>query len=155
MVFLLGLVVFLVSTVVLIWGLISTLVALISRKPDRRTRVLRKLVRPVAALGVACYAFGIFAVGAAQGESTHGTDSSPSPACRQAAATPDTASHLVGYEAGYLPPRFTCRLDDGTTYSADVVSPWLTPIALALGATALALTVIAAGTPTRERVLTS
>ncbi|QNE16843.1 hypothetical protein F1D05_01670 [Kribbella qitaiheensis] len=151
MVFLVGLVVFLVSLLVASWGLVSTLVALIRRRPaGRAARVLRGLALLTGALAVGGYAFGVVVIGAQQSESSHGTDSSPSPACRLSAPTPSSISHVTGYDAGYLPLRFDCKLDDGTTYSAGVVSPWLTPAMLALGATALGLAFGARSTTTRR-----
>ncbi len=89
--------------------------------------VLRGLALLCGGLGIGGYALGVTLVALAQGETTHGADSSPAPACWMA-----NLKTTVAHEAGYFPLRFDCELADGTTHSAGVVSGRLTPVTLVL-----------------------
>lgn len=89
-------------------------VVLRGRRPDRRVGLLRWGAGMAAAAGIILLAMALGAVEMSDHESRSGTDSSPAPACRDAA--PHLVEHLVGHRASYLPPSFDCVLDDGTTY---------------------------------------
>jgi hypothetical protein len=67
-----------------------------------------------------------------QSESSHGTSSSPAPACQR-----EFHETVRGHRAGYFPLRFDCVLDDGTTSSAGIVSGWPTPVTAVLTAAGL------------------
>jgi hypothetical protein len=126
---------FLLSLVVLaVSGLLLMVQGLVQR---RREPARRGLAWACGTLGVCGYVLGAAAVLLAQSEADHGTDSSPAPACRQAGLGTVTERH----RAGYLPLRFDCVLDDGTTRSAGVVAGWLTPVTVVLMATGLGLSV--------------
>ncbi|GAA1673980.1 hypothetical protein GCM10009745_16290 [Kribbella yunnanensis] len=125
MMFLVALLLVIASLLVALWGLGKTILGLVKSRPRV---VYRGLALICGSIAVGGYALGIAMVGLAQGESDHGTESSPAPACRQ--ADPSKAPHVIGHEAGYLPLRFDCELTDGTTYSAHVVPSGLTPVVL-------------------------
>ncbi|MFC9688627.1 hypothetical protein ACFTSF_08810 [Kribbella sp. NPDC056951] len=125
MMFLFALLLVIAALFVALWGLGKTIIGLVKSRPRVVYRGLALITGSVAIGG---YALGIALVGLAQGESEHGAESSPAPACRQ--ADPTRAPHVIGHEAGYLPLHFNCELDDGTTYSAHVVPSGLTPVVL-------------------------
>lgn len=130
---------FLASLVVVVWAVVRTVVGLVRR---RWIVVLRGLTLVSAGVAVGGYALGLVLVELERSESSHGAESSPSPACQRAAPAPDKG-RITGTQIGYLPPRFDCRLDDGTTYSAGVVPVGLTPVALAMGVGAILLGIVA------------
>ena len=107
------------------WGLALTVLGVVQR---RRARAVRGLAWVCGALGVGGYVLGAMLVLVSQGEADHGTDSSPAPACRQA----NFGMTVTTHEAGYFPLRFDCRLADGSTRSAGVVSWWVTPVVVVL-----------------------
>ncbi|WP_051717762.1 hypothetical protein [Streptomyces megasporus] len=74
---------------------------------------------------------GLAAVRFAASESESGTDSAPSPSCRDDA--PGVIEHIAGYEPPYLPLGFDCLPDDGTTYPGSDVYAWLNGFVLAFG----------------------
>ena len=130
-----------------LWGLGKTILGLVKGRPRN---VYRGLALICGSIAIGGYALGVSLVGLAQSESTHGTDSSPAPACRQAA--PTKVQHVTGHQARYLPPRFDCQLDDGTTYSANVVPAGLMPVVLiaALATAGLATAARSGGTRARS-----
>jgi hypothetical protein len=97
-------------------------VVLRGRRPDRRVGLLRWGAGMAAAAGIILLAMALGAVEMSDHESRSGTDSSPAPACRDAA--PHLVEHLVGHRASYLPPSFDCVLDDGTTYPSSGGYVW-------------------------------
>src|SRR5689334_11047493 len=106
---LLALPVFLLCLPAVCWGLVLVVRGLAKRTSER---VRRGLAWVFVAVGVGGYAAGIVFVGIAQDEASHGTDSSPAPACWQADLGP-----VTDHRAGYFPLRFDCILADGTTRS--------------------------------------
>ncbi|MFG2476320.1 hypothetical protein [Streptomyces fagopyri] len=98
-------------------------VALPGRRPDGGVRLLRWGAAMTAAAAVLLLLMGLGAVELSDNESRSGADSSPAPACRDAA--PHLGEHLVGHRASYLPPAFDCVLDDGTTYPSSEGYAWL------------------------------
>lgn len=121
------------AVVAAFWGLALTVLGVVKR---RRAPAVRGLALVCGALGVGGYALGAALVVLAQSEASHGTDSSPAPACWQA-----NLETVTGHRAGYVPLRFDCVLEDGTTRSAGVVSGWLTPVAVVLAAAGVGLSV--------------
>jgi hypothetical protein len=124
---------FLVILAVFLWGLAATVVGLVKR---RRRSTFGGLALIFGSITAGSYAFGAVLVAIAAYQSSHETDS-PASFCRRALRA--QATRIVGYEARYLPPRFDCKLDDGTTVSAGVVPSGLTAVVLAAGLTTVAL----------------
>lgn len=102
-----------------------------------------------AASAAAVYALGLTGVLASQLAYNDGADSVPAPACRDGFSA-DTVRHLVRHEASYLPLRFDCVRDDGTTYTSDPNYTWMNWTTLLLGVCAVLL-VIGAGYVTEFR----
>jgi hypothetical protein len=114
--------------VVGVWGLAKAAAGAVKR---RRAWVVRGLALLCGAFGVGAYAWGAMLVGLTDAEASEGAGSSPAVVCQEA-----NRGWLTGHRVGYLPLRFDCVLEDGTTFSAGVVSEWLTPAAFALTAVA-------------------
>lgn len=89
--------------------------ALPGRRPGGAAAALRWFALMTAAGALGLYVLAAGAVALADHESRSGADSSPAPACRDGFPR-DTVEHLVGHRTSYLPPRFDCVRDDGTTY---------------------------------------
>jgi hypothetical protein len=111
--------------------------------------LLRRAAWLAAASAAAVYALGLTGVLASQFAYDNGADSVPAPACRDGFST-DTVRHLVRHEASYLPLRFDCVRDDGSTYTSDPNYTWMNWATLLLGVCA-ALLVIGAGYATEFR----
>jgi hypothetical protein len=111
--------------------------------------LLRRAAWLAAASAAAVYALGLTGVLASQFAYDNGADSVPAPACRDGFST-DTVRHLVRHEASYLPLRFDCVRDDGSTYTSDPNYTWMNWTTLLLGVCA-ALLVIGAGYATEFR----
>lgn len=73
-------------------------------------------------------------LGAALQAEDGGAGSSPLGPCREAGA--QIASHVVGYDIGYLWLRFDCLLSDGGTFTTSVVPGYVSPATALLGVTA-------------------
>jgi len=116
-----------------LWGLALTVLGVMKR---RWIPVVRGVALVCGALGFGGYVVGFALVAMAQGEASHGTDSSPAPACRQA-----NLGTVTSHRVGYFPLRFDCVLEDGTTRSAGVVSGWLTPVTVGLMVAGVGLSV--------------
>ncbi|MEZ7006041.1 hypothetical protein [Streptomyces sp. AD55] len=115
-------------------------VALPGRRPDWRVRLLRWGTGMLAAASVGLLVLALGNAEMSDHESRSGTDSSPAPACRDAA--PDLVARLVGHRMSYLPPAFDCVLDDGTTYPSSPGYAWLNRLA---AASAVASALLAVG----------
>lgn len=72
----------------------------------------------------AIYILGLSAVLWSEHATNNGADSSPAPACRDGFAA-DTVRHLSHHRASYLPLRFDCVRDDGTSYPSDPDYVWM------------------------------
>ncbi|MET7283892.1 hypothetical protein ABZS29_37020 [Kribbella sp. NPDC005582] len=129
-----------------LWGVGKTVLGLAKR---RQRTIYRGLALVCGSIAIGGYALGVSLVALAEGESAHGAESSPAPACRQ--ASPTQVAHVVDHWASYLPPRFDCRLDDGTTYSAGVVPTGLMPVVLIAALATAGLTVAARSGGARSR----
>ncbi|MFC3573610.1 hypothetical protein ACFOZ0_10070 [Streptomyces yaanensis] len=101
------------------------------------------------AAAASVYSLGFFLVLASEQEFNNGADSVPAPACRDGFDA-ETVRHLVHHRSSYLPLRFDCVRDDGTTYSSDPSYVWMnwTSASLALSA---ALLIIGSGYATELR----
>ncbi|ADB31147.1 hypothetical protein Kfla_2062 [Kribbella flavida DSM 17836] len=139
LVFLVTVAVVLLSPVVIVWTFVGTVFALVRRRRAWRIVALRRLATLSAAFAVGSHALGVALVMLEVSQSTHGADSSPSHACRNAAPDPGSIRRITRHEAGYLPPRFDCVMDDGTKYSGRVVPAGLGPVVLVSGAGAIVL----------------
>ena len=78
----------------------------------------------IAFAAASIYSLGLFAVLSSEQETNNGADSSPAPACRDGFAA-DTVRHLSHHRSSYLPLRFDCVLDDGSTYPSDPDYAWM------------------------------
>ncbi|AQS65891.1 hypothetical protein [Streptomyces pactum] len=117
-------------------------VALPGRPEPWPVHLLRRAAGTAAAAAASVYALGFTAVLTSALEVGDGADSVPAPACRESlAADPD--AELSHHRYSYLPLRFDCVLDDGTTYSSDPDYVWMSWTALTLAATAVLLAVAA------------
>ncbi|MEU7135794.1 hypothetical protein [Streptomyces sp. NPDC046261] len=115
-------------------------VVLPGRRPDWGVRLLRWGAGMAAAAAAIFLIMALGAVELSDNESRSGADSSPAPACRDAA--PHLVEHLVGHRASYLPPAFDCVLDDGTTYPSSESYVWLNGLVVTC---AVASVLLAAG----------
>lgn len=86
------------------------------------------------------YCLGFSAVLTSALEFNDGANSVPAPACRES-LPPDAASELSHHRYSYLPLRFDCVLEDGTTYASDPGYVWMNRTALSLAACAGVLAV--------------
>ena len=126
-----------------VWFIAVAVKVLSAVLPGRRTGAAMDLLRwcavmaAVAAAGL--YFIGLGAVDFAAHESESGTDSAPSPSCRDVA--PGIREHLTGYRPSYLPLGFDCVLDDGTTYAGSGIYAWMNSLIVAFGLGAVVLLV--------------
>lgn len=137
-----------------VWG-IAVIVKLVSvvlpgRPPDWGVRLLRWGAGMAAAAAVVLLVLALGSVQASDHESRSGTDSSPAPACRNAA--PHLVEGLVGHRASYLPPAFDCVRDDGTTYPSSGSYVWLNGLVVAFAAASALLAVGARRASDRQTV---
>ncbi|MFJ8006693.1 hypothetical protein [Streptomyces fagopyri] len=123
-------------------------VALPGRRPDWGVRTLRWGAAMTAAAAVLLLFMGLGAVEQSDNESRSGADSSPAPACRDAA--PHLQEHLVGRRASYLPPVFDCVLDDGTTYPSSEGYAWLNGLVVTFAVASVLLAMGAVYTTDRQ-----
>lgn len=126
--------------------LLAVVVKLISAAlPGRRTargvHLMRWCAAMAAVAAVGIYVMGLGAVQFATNEAESGANSSPAPACR--ATAPGNVEDLSGHRPSYLPLRFDCVLDDGTTYPSSSSYGWLNVLTIGFGASAVVL--VAAG----------
>ncbi|GAB7110391.1 hypothetical protein JCM4814A_87060 [Streptomyces phaeofaciens JCM 4814] len=96
--------------------------ALPGRRPGR-ARQLRWFAAMTAAGALGLYLMAAGAVAYNVHDTRSGADSSPAHACRDGFPR-DTVEHLVGHRASYVPPRFDCVRDDGTTYPSSGTYAW-------------------------------
>jgi hypothetical protein len=95
------------------------------------------LVAAAAAIGM--YAWGLgHVVGAVFEADENGTDSSPLRPCRGEAAA-ETVARVNGYQVGFMPLRFECRLEGGGSYTTSSVPTYVNPATVALTLMAIAL----------------
>ncbi|PJN11749.1 hypothetical protein CG723_12895 [Streptomyces sp. CB01635] len=124
-------------------------VALPGRRADWSLDLLRWCAAMAAAAAAGLYVLGLGAVQLSEHESESGASSSPAPSCRDA-VDDSTLQHLVGHRTSYVPLRFDCVLDDGTTYPSSSGYAWLNGLTAAFGVTA-GLLVVTAGLVTEAR----
>ncbi|MET8413552.1 hypothetical protein ABZV34_36865 [Streptomyces sp. NPDC005195] len=114
-------------------------VALPGRRTDWGVRLLRWSAGMTALAAVMLLAMALGAVELSDNESRSGADSSPAPACRDAA--PHRVERLAGHRASYFPPAFDCVLDDGTTYPGSEGYVWLDSLVITCAAASVLLAV--------------
>lgn len=85
---------------------------------------MRRAAGLAAFAAASVYSLGLFGVLASEHETDNGADSSPAPACRDGFAA-DTVRDLSHYRSSYLPLRFDCVRDDGTSYPSDTDYVWM------------------------------
>ncbi|WP_432178388.1 hypothetical protein [Streptomyces sp. NBC_00063] len=117
-------------------------VALPGRRADWSRDLLRWCAAMAAAAAVGLYMLGLGAVQLSAHESESGASSSPAPSCRDTGVDDSTLQHLVGHRTSYVPLRFDCVLDDGTTYPSSNGYAWLNGLTAVFGATAGVLVVL-------------
>ncbi|MER6621542.1 hypothetical protein [Streptomyces sp. NPDC000931] len=117
------------------------------RRSDWGVRLLHWGAGMAAAAAVMLLVMVLGAVQLSDHESRSGTNSSPAPACRDAA--PHLVEHLVGHRASYLPPAFDCVLEDGTTYPSSESYVWLNGLVVTCAAVSALL--VAGGRYTTAR----
>lgn len=86
--------------------------------------LMRRAAGLTAFAAASVYSLGLFGVLSSEQETDNGADSSPAPACRDGFAA-DTVRHLTHHRSSYLPLRFDCVLDDGSTYPSDPDYAWM------------------------------
>ncbi|KUF15043.1 hypothetical protein [Streptomyces silvensis] len=121
-------------------ALFSLLAVALPGRPQMWTiHLMRRSALLLSCVAATVYFMGMFWLEVAVNESLSGTDSAPSPSCRQDA--PVAIEHISGYEVRYLPLRFECFLDNGASYASSEFPTWLTalPAVLAPAAALLAL----------------
>ncbi|MFI6235678.1 hypothetical protein ACIBD9_19150 [Micromonospora sp. NPDC050784] len=117
---------------------------------NERSGRLRTAALLVGAGAVALYAWGLLHLGyAVLRAEDGGTGSSPIEPCRQAG--PQMASMVVGYDVGFLPLRFECRLTGGGTYVTSSVPGYVNQGAAVLGLVTATCGVLASTTARRVR----
>ena len=114
------------------------------RNRGRPQRGWRRVIALLACSGaVSMYVWGMLHVlGAVMQAEDGGTGSSPLGPCREAGD--QIASHVVGYDVGYVWLRFDCRLSDGGTYTTSAVPGYVNPATALLGLTAFVLAAVPA-----------
>ncbi|MDG9723088.1 MULTISPECIES: hypothetical protein [unclassified Streptomyces] len=118
-------------------------VALPGRPEPWPVHLMRRAAGTAAAAAAAVYSLGFTAVLVSASEADGGANSSPTSACRES-LSPEPGSELSHHRHSYLPLRFDCVLEDGTTYSSDPDYVWMNWTALPLAASAVLLAVGAA-----------
>ncbi|WP_246097774.1 hypothetical protein [Streptomyces botrytidirepellens] len=86
--------------------------------------LMRRAAGLAAFAAASIYSLGLFGVLASEHETDNGANSSPAPACRDGFAA-DTVRHLSHHRSSYLPLRFDCVRDDGTTYPSEPAYVWM------------------------------
>ncbi|CAG6398912.1 hypothetical protein NMG29_11295 [Streptomyces cocklensis] len=120
----------------------STLVRAGGRRSGRNVW-LRCLAAFLGAVAAAAYAWGLVVVGFAVLDAEDGgTDSSPLRPCR-APGDPGRAWNVVDYTVGYVPLRFVCVNQDGSSYTPGTVPGYVNPAAQGFGLAAAACAVAA------------
>ena len=122
--------------------------ALPGRRPGRARHTLRWFAVMTAAGALGLYLMAAGAVAYHVHDTRSGADSSPAHACRDGFPR-DTVEHLVGHRASYVPPRFDCVRDDGTTYPSSGTYAWWN--LLTVGFAVVAAGLAAAARYTRAR----
>jgi len=112
-------------------------VALPRRRADWAVDLLRWGAVMAAVAAADLYLIGLGLVRFAVSQSESGTDSAPSPLCRD--EMPGAIERIAGYEPSYVPLGFDCVLDDGTTYPGSGVYAWMNGLVLAFGLAAVVL----------------
>ncbi|MER6976689.1 hypothetical protein [Streptomyces carpinensis] len=130
-----------VGALIALCGVLS--IALPGRPQPWAVPLMQRGALMTGSAAAAVYAWGFFVVALSEHEFGNGADSIPAPACRDGFPR-ETVQRLSHHRPSYLPLRFDCVLDDGTTYSSDPSYAWLNGTSLALALSALAL-VIGAG----------
>jgi hypothetical protein len=102
--------------------------ALPGRPPFDGARLARWGAWLLAVVAASVYVLGAGLVLLDVNESSHGADSSPAPACRD--ADPATTEGLWSSRPSYLPLSFTCVRRDGSTYEGEPVLGWCNGLAL-------------------------
>ena len=110
----------------------------------RPQRGWRRVATLLACSGaVSLYVWGMLHVlGAVMQAEDGGAGSSPLGPCREAGD--QIASHVVGYDVGYVGLSFDCRLSDGGTYTTSAVPGYVNPATALLGVTAFVLAALPA-----------
>jgi hypothetical protein len=113
-------------------------VALPGRPEPWPVHLMERAAWLAASAAASIYSLGFFAVLSSEGEFNDGASSVPAPACLEGFDT-DTFQHLSHHRSSYLPLRFDCVLDDGTTYPSDPNYVWMNWTILALSGALLAI----------------
>ncbi|MFJ6571201.1 hypothetical protein ACIQNU_27680 [Streptomyces sp. NPDC091292] len=147
---LLALPLFLLSAV---GGVIATVgvvaMALPGRPQPWQKHLARRVTSLTASMAVFFYSLGFAHVSWSEHEFGNGADSTPAPACRDG-FEPAVREGLSHHESSYLPLRFDCIRENGTSYPSWPDLVWINWAALALALTT-ALLVIGAGYVTELR----
>jgi hypothetical protein len=137
-----------IGALIAVAGVIA--MALPGRPQPWPVHLMQRAARLAASAAASVYSLGLFGVLASEQQYNNGADSVPAPACRDG-FDQDTVRHLTHHRSSYLPLRFDCVRDDGTTYSSDPNYTWMNWTSLFLTLFA-ALLVIGAGRVSGSRV---
>lgn len=105
--------------------------------------LMRRAAGLAAFAAAAVYSLGLSGVLGSELQFNNGASSVPAPACRDG-FEPYTIRGLTHHRSSYLPLRFDCVRDDGTSYPSDPNYVWMNWATLAL-LVSCALLVIGAG----------
>lgn len=123
--------------------------ALPGRPQPWPVHLMHRAAWTAAAAAASVYSLGFFAVADSEQAFNDGANSVPAPACRDGFAA-ETVRDLSHHRSSYLPLRFDCVRDDGTTYPSDPSYAWMNWATLLL-LLACALLVVGAGYVTEFR----
>lgn len=117
-------------------ALIRVLVmALPGRPAPWPIHLTRRAAWLVAAVAAFVYSLGLLSVSWSEHDYNNGADSVPAPACRDG-FEPAVREGLSHHESSYLPLRFDCVREDGTSYPSDPDLTWINWTAMSLALTA-------------------
>ncbi|TDC75227.1 hypothetical protein [Streptomyces hainanensis] len=130
-------------------------VALPGRPQPGAKYLARRAAWLTASVAVVAYSLGFVHVSWSEHDFGNGADSTPAPACRDG-FEPAVREDLSHHESSYLPLRFDCVREDGTSYPSEPGLVWINWATLILALTTALLAVVvgyAAERRAREAVL--
>lgn len=100
--------------------------------------LMRRAAVLAACAAASVYSLGFFAVLTSEHEEGNGANSTPAPACRDGFGA-DEIQNLSHHQSSYLPLRFGCVRDNGTTYPSEPAYAWMNLATVSFALTAVPL----------------
>ncbi|GAB2899521.1 hypothetical protein [Streptomyces mayteni] len=147
---LLALALFLLSAAGALVAAVGVVALAFPGRPQPWPRYLaRRATWLTAHAAVSVYSLGFGHVSLSESEFGNGADSIPAPACRDG-FEPAVREGLSHHESSYLPLRFDCVREDGTSYPSEPALAGMNWATLILGSISVPLAVVAGRLPGSE-----